>query len=202
MDAKSLFTETGEKVSVSYCGKCKKIWYSEAGAEQCCQPSYCKCGNELKGYRHDCRSCQDKASLLKEKQRVMKAQRVTQPSNNDDYVYCDGFGNEGYLHWGDIEDECDSEDKEIPVFVYDCKESKWKGLSAGDIDDLIRNHFEDSDWFDGAIDQVQAIDELEAFVNEWNKKQTLIGFWPDYEKIIVLNEQRFNDWLKEEPSVM
>ena len=199
MDAKPLFKETGEKVFISYCGKCGKTWASEVAANECCQVFHCKCGNERSPYQHNCRSCQEKASLLKEKQRVMNAKRVTKPTNDANYVYCEGFGNEGYISWDDIHTECESEGKESPVFIYDCDVQKWEGFNA---DDLVENYFEDAEWFEDAADQVKATEELETFLKEWNKKQTLEQYWPNDDRIIVLDEKRFNDWLKEEPAVM
>ena len=194
MNAQPLFKETGEKIQHHYCGKCGFIRSTKDEAEQCCKPLLCECGNELQQYRNRCNSCIERDSLRKEKNRIMQAERVLRPTV-EGRVYWEGAIGDGFIDLSEIESECESEDKELPAFVYDCECRKWEGFDA---EAIIEDYFEDSEWFDGAEDQLEAVEEFKEFLASWNKKQTLKQYQTDYYKIIVLDEKQFNAWLEVE----
>jgi hypothetical protein len=190
MNAKPLFTEDKIDVVAYFCSSCRRVRATEKEAESCCTPKLCECGEEVKTHYTSCQSCIDKKRLKELKEKLSKAIRVTTPST--DYVYSECTGdNEGYFELGSIEEVFD--DSELPFYVHDCDRQEWKGLDAGD---LVNDALE-SDWYEDANDDVVEFEELNKFLETWNKKQNLHQFMAT-DRIIVLDEAKFNAWLNEQ----
>ena len=189
MNAKPLFTEDKTDIVAYFCSKCRIVKAEEKDAEACCEIKLCACGDEVKKYYSVCEACNKNNQLIKLKESVASATRITKPTS--EYVHSDHTNhNEGFFCLDEIEDVFD--DSEMPFYVYDCTKQNWKGLGA---QDLISTALED-DWYEGAEDNVVDAEDLIKFVDNWNKKQTLHQFIPN-KKIIVLDEEKLTTWLNE-----
>lgn len=80
-----------------------------------------------------------------------------------------------------------------PCFVWDCYIEKWMGINT---DDVLESELRD--WFEGAEDQVVDHNELVAFIDKWNAKQKIRQYYPNYERIIVLDLVKFNNLIGNE----
>lgn len=123
-------------------------------------------------------------------EKLKSAEIIEKPSHG--WLYSDNefIGNYGYFEINNL-DEIDLvldgvEDK--PCFLFDCNEEKWSGI---DIDEAIENEL--CDWFEDASEQISHYDELNAFINEWNAKQHVCQYYPNYNRIIVLDTVKFNE---------
>ena len=43
------------------------------------------------------------------------------------------------------------------------------------------------DAYEGADDHLVDVKELREFVEKWNAKQSIISYYPDYKRVVVLN---------------
>ncbi|EGR5854691.1 hypothetical protein RGL65_004405 [Vibrio parahaemolyticus] len=190
MNAKPLFTEDREHVVAYFCSKCRIVKSTEADAEQCCRDRHCDCGAKIEErYKSSCDKCQREKFRAEKKSRISKMPIVQSPTSG--MVYSDNTSyNEGFFKLDDIDSVF--EEGEKPFFVYDCNIKKWSGLNASDI---VEADLE-SDWYEDASDDVVYLDELEKFLSEWNKKQTLFCY-ECAERVIVLDQERFTAWLSE-----
>lgn len=188
MNAKPLFTEDKKDTVAYFCSKCRIVKATEQQANDCCKPLLCRCGEELPNAWSSCDKCREADSLLKLKEALTKATRVQSPTA--DWVYSDStHKKDGYFEFCNIGEVF--EDSEMPLFIYDCTKEAWNGLNA---DDLIENAF-DGDWYEDAADSVVDQEELEKFLEGWNKKQTTHQFTANLKQIIVLDEAKFDAWL-------
>jgi hypothetical protein len=101
--------------------------------------------------------------------------------NSGEYFNNEQELREHYLDLGTSE-----EDSKPPKYVYEVRERKWSGL---DIDEFLMTEAENEDmeWEDFQSHLV-AVDELRAYIAEWNKKQTLKIYFPDFNKKIKVGE--------------
>ena len=157
------------------CGVCKKAYFDKDIAEKCCVPRLCEdCGKEIESYRIVCEPCY-------EKRQFDKAEKLTY-AQWDGWVQRDGYGyNEGYFESvDDLLQHCEDEDIEPPDWVF-CCESREHKLNADDIlDNMLSDAHED------ARDCIVDEEELCRFVKEWNAKQTVATYYPDYSKVVIL----------------
>ena len=201
------FTDAPDRKPALYaCGKCGKCYSpkvyacaepqaheaAQKAAERCCAPVHCSgCGVEVGRPWTACSSCREK----------FKLRRAT-PIPERDYhgpVYSDavsGDWGEGYssdtdallevvhdaVAWGDME--------EAPVYCWPCT-SRPLALNA---DHMLENAVDDM--HEEAMDQIVDADEVFAFVEAWNAKQTCKTWYPDYSRVVVLNQERFEEMLK------
>lgn len=127
--------------------------------------------------------------------RLKSAEIIEKPSHGWLYSNNEFIGNCGYFEINNLK-EIDLvldgvEDR--PSFLFDCDEEKWKGIN---IDDAIENEL--CDWFEDAAEQVTHYDELKAFISEWNAKQNVRQYYPNYNRIIVLDAVKFNEMIGHE----
>lgn len=157
------------------CGKCKKIFTKKEFAEKCCEPRYCSdCGVEVKNYRIRCEPC----SL---KKRFAEAEKIT---DWDGAVYWEGRGyNEGYF-WtvDDLYEYCDNEEIEVPEWVFVCESDKHQLDIESSLENMLSDAYEDA--AEDLVDEKELID----FVEQWNQKQTVTSYYPDYKKVLLLKE--------------
>jgi len=190
MNAKPLFTEDKKDTVAYFCSECRIVKSTFEIADKCCTTPLCDCGGEVEHRRSKCRPCSDKNTLDKLKARLSKATRIKTPTtimvHSDETSHHDGF-----FDLADIEEVFD--DSEMPLYVYDCDKQHWKGLCY---DTMIENALE-GDWYDEASENVVLEDEFKTFLDEWNKKQTLHQFTATLNRIIVLDDDKFNAWLAE-----
>lgn len=190
MNAKPLFVEDKTDVVAYFCSECRIVKKTSQEAEDCCKPKLCDCGKEVRQYYSVCDTCLDISRIKKEKEKLSKATRIKVPTT--DAVYSEGASNEGYVFFDGLEDEFE-DDSEMPLYVYDCTMQTWGGL---DLDEILENAF-DGDWHEDAVDSVVKHDELAKYLKSWNEKQDLYQYMVATDRIIVLDEEKFNSWLAE-----
>lgn len=159
------------------CGVCKNTYLDKESAEKCCTPKFCEdCGVELKPwwYRTICKPCH-------EKRQFNNAEKLT-PEQWDGWVQRDGYGyNEGYFEsLDDLLEYCKDEDIKPPNWVFCCELVEHKL----DIDDAIETMLEEA--HEDARDYLINEDELRQFIEEWNAKQKVATYYPDYSRVVVL----------------
>ena len=74
---------------------------------------------------------------------------------------------------------------EPPAYCWPCKAQKLRIDPEALLERAAEGHHED------AHDQIEAADELCSFIEAWNEKQTCTSWYPDYSRVIVLDEARF-----------
>ena len=117
------------------------------------EATYCECGKEIEvRYRDKCVRCREVYYL---------ANAVWLDEIPDkDFMWCDSSDN--YRHK-------DSPDEDAP-YSFIANPDKWNGL---DIEDALESSLEDYQ-YEGAehpIDTLVDVDELKAYVKQWNAKQ-------------------------------
>lgn len=169
------------------CGKCKARFYFMHGdlrekakqeAEKCCGVWTCKhCGKEVYPHWSACEDCQD---IL----RLLKAKPV--PLNCIDNVYEDGFPNEGFVDVQDLDDQLAAMTTP-PAYVWATTFEPLHLNADQCMESALDGHWEDAQFDDP--------DEFRAFVERFNAKQKDGTFYPDYGRVVVLDEVRFADLL-------
>jgi hypothetical protein len=77
--------------------------------------------------------------------------------------------------------------QEMPCYVWACAEEKWDGI---DLEYVIEHAMRDC--FENASHHLVELESLYDFVSAWNAKQNIITYRPDYGRVIVLDQERFN----------
>ncbi|MCD1124840.1 hypothetical protein LPW36_02115 [Jinshanibacter sp. LJY008] len=197
MKAEELYTKDNKPTGIYFCSGCRKIYSIKGLAENCC---LCRqCNNQIIDPQYDfqsvCSNCRSVNSERNKKDKLRNAERVTKPTT--DFIYSEDFSrNEGYMTVDELEEEAAQDDVELPCYVYDCDSQNWGGI---DIGDCLENEFQD--WFEDAQDHITDYDGLYAFITEWNKKQTVTQYMVNYNRIYVIDEDRFNQLISEEQVV-
>jgi hypothetical protein len=191
--------EKPDEVIAYACGKCRLVvagigkgpgmFFKEADAiafaKRHCGPWICeKCGAE-----HDrknqptCRKCFDEAwaerCAKKEAERFEKAEKVTE---YDGPVFCEVAGSgDGFFHSvQDLIDHCECEDIDVPSYAWTCTVIHPQ-LDIDDACDRVLDEHHESCSFIG-------MDELRAFVEEWNKLQSDETWEPDYSRAVLIGD--------------
>ena len=124
------------------------------------------------------------------RERLKSARIIEKPTH--DWVYSPGLDVDcdDYFQLDNINDYF--EETEKPFFAFDCEEERWNGI---DIDVAIDESL--WDFYDDAAAQITQSDynELKKFVDDWNKKQNVVQYIPNYTRIIVLDAVRFEKFL-------
>jgi hypothetical protein len=159
------------------CSVCSQVYMDKSFADKCCAPKYCEqCGKELpyRSYYIRCETCITK-------NRFDKAEKLTEWNG---WIYKDGYGdNDGYFESVDeliewVEDQDEEDEIVMPDWVFLCEEHNH----TVDIDSAIEQALEEA-YEDAEFDY---LDELYAFMKQWNDKQNLKSYSPDYKKILLL----------------
>lgn len=163
------------QIKVYECGICKKVYFDEKIAEDCCKNYNCEdCGVEIPRYRLLCDTC----SL---KRKFEKAEKLTKW---DGWVYWEGLGyNEGYFRdIGELIEHCEDEGIAVPDWVFTCTPTNHKLDIKYAIEIMLDDAYEDA--YEGLID----LDELEEFIDKWNAKQRIVTYYPNYKKILLVKK--------------
>ena len=153
--------------------KCNKIYYEKEAAEDCCKPYHCQdCGVETRRYWLRCDPCS-------EKRKYEKAEKLTKW---DGPVYRDGYGHrDGFFYdVGDLLEDCEAEGVNPPEWVFICKEKKHEI----DPDQVIESMFDDA--YEEAYEDLVDVEELREFIKDWNDKQNIVTYYPDYSRVLLL----------------
>lgn len=153
------------KVELYKCGKCNKFYTDESRPNTCCEPSYCEtCGVETKPYFLSCDSCRykrmfDKAELVEW----------------DGIIAYDIYSDRYYHDLDEVEHDYDP--GEAPEFLFACGAFKPQINADQILDDLLEGV--------GDLDiEISLVDakEFEDFVEQWNAKQEVGWYEPNYKK--------------------
>ncbi len=174
-----------KKIITYQCSICRKYYLDEHVADSCCTSSpvapatpakKCECGAELKYYYHvSCEPC-------REKYRFEQAEKI---ESYDGWIYAESLEshNEGFFESVDDMIEYCEDDKVIPEYVYATKKIVWRGACIDNLLDSL------DDFYDEADEHIVDFEELETFITEWNKKQNIVSYRPDYTKVILIKKE-------------
>lgn len=161
------------------CEKCGKAFLSKRAADECCKekkPYTCRvCGCEVKEYHLICGSCHDK-------ERYEKAKKVKYSEYNIGCLW-DEQTDKYFYDVGEMEDYYEDEDLEMPKWCYGCTEVPFEI----DIDHAIENASEEM-YEDFDNQDINDLEELYDYIEQWNKKQTAKAYYSDYDTVVLLEE--------------
>lgn len=173
------------------CWDCDKVYLDKDFAQRCCAVKTCsRCGVETeKHYMYTaCPPCQE----------ILKAHRVKVvgwDEADDGVVWTDehnGTWGEGYSD--DVLaliEMMKDEDLLPPCYVHPCKANHFSFDPADILDRVHDNHHED------AVDQLEDTEGLFQFFKEWNSKQNLRSYYLKGDRVIVLDQARFDALLSQ-----
>lgn len=203
MNVKEMVFRGEDETKLYACGKCgvcysPKIYAcaepeaherARQSADKCCSPVHCSgCGVEVGKPWTACASC-------REKNRLRRATPIP-AADWTDPVEVDGMHGE----WGDGYSSCPAEllvawQEEnwvevgpvppSPAYCWPCTPQDLRLDPESLLERAVDGMHED------AADQIVDADELVAFIEAWNAKQTCLSWYPDYSRVVVLDEARF-----------
>ena len=164
------------EVTCYQCQECQRIYADPKVAEKCCAPCYCEdCNAALspKWYRTVCENCNlnrqfERAEKLDKWEGWIHSEHVS--GDNDVY----------FRDTGELIEYCHDTGTEIPPWAFVCKE-QWHEI---DIDSALERMTEDA--YEDAADDLVDVAELEEFIREWNAKQNIITYYPDWKKVVLI----------------
>lgn len=187
-DVRKLIEVDGEAVLGYACGQCGRMYSKDYDgvdvawqAEVCCHPNKCvACGKVISQYSRLCVDCFHVKTLS-------RAEIITEPYSGP--VYHDKVEGD----WGDgyssnIEEffaSCADEGLEPPPYCYPCTSEHLRLDAYNILAQVLDDHYED------ASDDVVGYDDLEAFIKQWNARQTVVTYRHDRSRVIVLDQARF-----------
>lgn len=175
--AQELFLADGRSAGVWYCATCKYTARSEAEAERCCAPLFCECGAEIERGRTGCDACWIRQREECEAATWDRATKV-HTRDYDGPVYSerlDCFHCAAADAFEELIDEGCTPDR-----VYACNVHRL----CLDVDDVLESAIEATEAADCDL-EFGHVEELRAFVTEWNARQTSEWWETDYTRGIV-----------------
>lgn len=167
------------QVQAYQCGKCNKIYNNQYSAEYCCFIYHCDiCNKELDNYHTRCKECREKVNFE-------KAEKIPL-YNYSGHYYSDYYGyNKGFFkNINDLIEYCEDENIVIPKYVWACDELPVT-INA---DDILYHACQEA--YEGAIDNLKMVDELNQFCNEFNEANNhIITYYANYEIAILLENK-------------
>lgn len=164
------------------CSVCGLNHVLKETAEKCCEPWTCtECGEVLRYKVSRCEKCVEKA-------RFNNAEKVDL-KDWDGPVFTEAVDNyDGMGYFEDIgefiefcKESYSCEDiEELPAYVWACETIQHKLCIDNALESMLDEAHED------AYDQLNDVKELEDFVIQWNAKQTVESWYPDYKKAVLL----------------
>lgn len=184
-EAVELFLSDGKPAGVWFCSGCHIVARTQAEAQRCCNTPCTLCGKRLDDKRRTAHpECIEARRTAREADQRAKAEVVT---DYDGWVYCEGWGKDGYLSSLDeLLDEIadDGAEKDRPSYAWACKEQPFNKLDAEECFERVTD-----DSFEGAYDQLSGMDELRAAVDAFNAANVgLISYVPDYSRVVLVAE--------------
>lgn len=215
MNVKELVLRGEDATKLYACGECGQCYSpklyacvedvahetARKAAENCCVPPTCSvCGAEIEKYWTKCAKHREQAKLARAK--AIPASEWSDPVFSDDVS---GDWGEGYSScWQEMEqkffdnavwDDCvDGQGVPTtppPAYCWSCEAQALRL----DPDSLLERAVEDM--HEDAGDEIVDADELVKFFEAWNDKQTCKSWYPDYSRVIVLDEARFKALLED-----
>lgn len=203
MNVKELVFRGEDKTALYACGSCGQCYSprvyacredaahiaAREAAEACCVPPTCSvCGVEVARPWTMCAKHREQAMLRRAT--PVPAAEWTDPVHRDDMT---GDWGEGYsssvhylLEWWDFEHGVEiGPTPAPPAWCWPCKPVDF----ALDLERILESALDE--FHEDAGDDLVAVDALDAFVEAWNKKQSLRTWYPDHTRVVVLDEARF-----------
>lgn len=202
-DVRELVFRGDDKTRLYACSDCGKAYSptiyacrddlaheaAKRAAMDCCAPRHCTiCGVEVEQPWTACRPCRERNSL--QKCAIIHRAEWTDPVQHDGMA---GEWGEGYSssvnalleawadeHWVKIGPQ-----HPPPAYCWPCKPSKFEIDPERALESALEEMHED------ACDQIVDADEFYDFIEAWNAKQTIITWYPDHSRVIVLDQVRF-----------
>ena len=179
MNAKELVIKGTEKVVAYACGRCGLVFRDSFAAERCCPNYVCRyCGAVTDPYHLACDACWDLA-------RLRKARRVSLAEYGIAMVCVEG---DRYLETEDVEPAVEEGEITQP-WVWGCDFTPFRLDIVSAMENELQDHHEDAEF--------DHVDELEEFVERWNKKQTGGSYYIDHKTVVVLNAEQLDSMLQE-----
>jgi hypothetical protein len=163
---------------------------AERAAQECHGKVTCKqCGQPVKDHQSSqpCRDCLGRKWSVQAVNSLKRRKTITLKDYTEDWIHADDYGsNDGYFpEIAALEEWCDDEGVSMPCYVEPCKEVRFElGISH-----ILENEL--SEFHEDAGSEIVNEDELYAFIEAWNKKQSLRSYYPVYDTVIVLDPARF-----------
>lgn len=109
------------------------------------------------------------------------------------WVYLDGYGhNEGYfesvddlLEWVDCLADPGDDPPARPAWAFACSERGFEFDMEREIESVLQDYHED------AIHQLDGLDEILDAVRAWVARQTLVSYFADHKRVVVIDQVRF-----------
>lgn len=196
MNAKELVFRGEDATKLYACGNCGLVYspkiyaarddvaheHAQRAAEDCCAPRHCACGVEIEKHWTACAGC-------RERNKLARATVVPQAEYSGP-VYLDGYTGswgEGYSESvGDFLGSCEDYDEPEPAYCHPCTSQKLEIDAESILEHALEEMHED------AADLVVDDQELLEFIEGWNKKQTCVTYYADTDRVIVLDQGRFD----------
>lgn len=173
------------------CTQCKEQHIWESDAQKCCKSkikdtcSICGCGIPERWYRDKCSKCIDVQDALQAEPinfadfEKLENQCLYDPANGE---YHQDF--EAMMeHFDDDPDEDDL----CNGYVFLTHKSKLR-LSADAVLDSIAENL----GYEDAYCDIDYKEELQQFCQQWEAKQTAVSYRPDWKKILIFNQLKFD----------
>lgn len=182
-----------DKVAVWACGVCRRITVpvglepagSEEAARLCCLCRDCQSVViDRERHRFECPACLERRSIRwqleaarKERESFERAEKVSE-ADYDGPVFCEDTDT-FYRDSGELREWFEDEERETPAYAWACSKRTGELRVDSILESAADDLHEDHEW--------QAFAELEAFIAEWNKKQTCETWEPDYGRAVLLD---------------
>ena len=213
MNVKELVFRGEDATKLYACGECGQCYSpkiyacaddvahetARKAAETCCVPPTCSvCGVEVSRPWTMCAKHREQAKLARAK--PVPASEWSGPVFSDDVSgdWGDGYSScwpemvEYHYGWGPSEEDLDGAEPPLPpAYCWPCEAQALRL----DPDSLLENAVDDM--HEDAGDEIVDADELMRFIEAWNAKQTCKSWYPDYSRVIVLDEKRFKALLED-----
>ncbi len=203
MDVREMVFRGEDETNLYACGKCGQCYSpriyacgpaqaheaARRAAEQCCVPPTCSvCGVEIEKPWTKCARHRERDALRRAV--PILASEWTDPVHRDDMGGDCGSGYSSnvahLLGWWDAENWVEVGPlPEPPAWCWPCKPTDFQL----DLERILENALEE--FHEDAGDSLVDTEELYAFVEAWNKKQTLTTWYPDHTRVVVIDEARF-----------
>lgn len=196
------------KARLYACGKCGQCYSpkvyacaepqaheaAQKAAEKCCAPTHCTgCGVEVEKYWTACSSCREKNALR-------RATRILARDYHGPVEYDGMSGSWGEGYSGDTDELLQAWEDEYwveigpqvspPAYCWPCTSQPLRLDAESLLGQAVDGMHED------AADEIVDADELVAFIEAWNAKQTCRSWYPDRSRVVVLNQEKFEELLK------
>lgn len=183
MDAEELFRVVdGEpkQAGVWFCSACRTVRSTRREADECCQPWFCSCGQQVDRFYKECNACKDKRLAAKELARFESAQKSTDDKGP---FFRDGLGQEFFQDIESLEDHLEFEE-DRPLYVWCCTTERVVTISVDDILDGIAD-----DAYEGFDpDDLDGIEDLRAAVAQFNDLNRDVVRWvPDFTRARLID---------------